>query len=214
MRKILSLSTVLFISFSLFAQKPEKTFNVQGAINTSTLVRTNKGVSGSYGYVYGYSVGFNLHTVYPSQWGWEGGLNFIQKGGKFNNTLGNPRAHLGYLEGNFAVVRNFPLQNGDDVFANAGIFIGGGIAGKIKSDSSKINVPWDKEWKRIDFGLQLKTGYTFHKTITLGLFMDGSLTNSYLQYVVPGSRPGLNGKNFTLNIFGAISLNSLFHIVN
>lgn len=212
MRKILILSTVLFISFSLYAQQPEKIYWAQGAVNTSTFVRTNKGLSNSYGYVYGYSIGFNLHTVYPSEWGWEGGLNFIQKGGKFNNTYGNPRVHLGYLEGNFAAVRNFPLQNGDDVFVNAGFFVGGGITGKIKTDSTKINVPWDKEWKRIDFGLQLKTGYTFHKTFTLGLFMDGSLTNSYLQYSIPGGRPGINGKNFSLNIFGAFSLNSLLHL--
>lgn len=213
MRKILFLSTVILISLSLHAQeKTETTIRAQGSLNTSTFIKTNKSVSNSFGYVYGYSFGINLHTVYASQWGWEGGLNFIQKGGKFNNTLGNPRVHLGYLEGNGAVVRNFPLENNDDVFVNVGLIIGGGITGKIKSDSSKINVPYGDEWKRIDVGVQFKTGYTFHKTITLGLFMDASLSNAYLQKVIPGGRPGINGKNFSLNVFGSISLNKLFHI--
>jgi len=177
-------------------------------------MRTNKSISSNYGYVYGYSLGMNLHTVYASQWGWEGGISYIQKGGKFNNTLGNPKAHLGYLEGNVAAVRNFPLENDDDIFVNAGFYISGGIAGKIKTDSSKINVPYGNEWKRIDMGVQFKAGYTFHKKITLGLFMDGSLTNAYLQNVIPGGRPGLNGKNFSLNVFGSISLNKLFHAEN
>lgn len=215
MRKILFLSTVILISLSLHAQeKTETTIRAQASLNTSTFLKTNKSVSSTYGYVPGYSFGVNLHTVYPSQWGWEGGLNFIQKGGKFNNTLGDPRVHLGYLEGNAAVVRNFALENNDDVFVNAGLFIGGGITGKIKSDSSKINVPYGDEWKRIDVGLQLKTGYTFHKTITLGLFMDASLSNAYLQKVIAGGRPGINGKNFSLNVFGSISLNKLFHVEN
>ncbi|MEO8116339.1 MAG: outer membrane beta-barrel protein [Bacteroidota bacterium] len=215
MRKILFLSTVILISLSLQAQeKTETTIRAQGSLNTSTFLKTNRSVSTTYGYVYGYSFGLNLHKVYASQWGWEGGLNFIQKGGKFNNTLGNPRVHLGYLEGNFAALRNFPLENNDDVFVNAGLIIGGGITGKIKSDSSKINVPYGDEWKRIDVGVQFKTGYTFHKTITLGLFIDISLSNAYLQKVVPGGRPGINGKNLSMNVFGSISLNKLFHIEN
>ncbi len=211
MRKILILSTVLFISFSLYAQKPEKDFWIQGSANTSTFIRTNQGVATEFGYVLGYSVGFNQHTVYPSQWGWEGGLNYIQKGGKFNNTIGNPRVHLGYLEGNIAVVRNFPLINDDDVFVNAGIFMGGAITGKIQTDSGKTNVPFGNQWNRLDVGLQLKAAYVFHKTISLGFFMDASLPNAYIETVVPGSREAINGKNFSMNIFGAINLNAIFH---
>ncbi len=213
MRKILFLlSSILIMHVARAQEKTETTFRFQGSVNTSTLIKTNKSVSQTFGYVPGYSLGINFHTVYPSQWGWEGGLVFINKGGKFNNTIGNPHVHLGYLEGNVAAVRNFPLQNDDDIYVNAGLFVSGGISGKIKTDSSKINVPYGNEWKRFDVGVQFKAGYTFHKTITLGVFMDGSFTNAYLENTIPGGRPGKNGKNFSLNLFGSINLNTLFHI--
>lgn len=213
MRKILFLLSAMILVNTVQAQdKTETTFRVQGSVNTSTLIKTSKSAAQTYGYVPGYSLGINFHTVYASQWGWEGGLSFINKGGKFNNTLGDPRVHLGYLEGNVAAVRNFPLQNDDDITVNAGFIVGGGISGKIKTDSSKVNVPYGNEWKRFDAGIQLKVGYTFHKVFTLGVFMDGSFTNAYLQNTIPGGRPGINGKNFSLNVFGSFNLPTLFHI--
>jgi hypothetical protein len=123
------------------------------------------------------SVGLYVKAKFPTLLGFDAGVSFSQQGSNTKDSVA-ARAIFGDSSVSKAVINYgyvygdalyyFELQGNNSVHAGAGLYAGYAMNGDrvIGSDNQKLLLD---DWKRFDFGLQLKTVFNIQEFISLGV---------------------------------------------
>jgi hypothetical protein len=133
------------------------------------------GRGGAEGYGFfpsGVSSGTVSHT---KGFGYDVGLDFIQKGYSISDGGGN--VHLNYLEAPIHGLYQYPVGPGA-IRAGLGPYFAYGIGGKADGQNSFGNGANDVGYKRFDAGLSVSAGYELDMGLSLTLGYDYGLTNA------------------------------------
>lgn len=150
----------------------------EGGLNLATFYQsasTEKGLR--LGNVTRPLLGLYVKTKFPTLMGFDAGLSVSQQGtntkdsisavGVFGDSVVS-KAILNYAYAYSDALYYFELQGNNSIHAGVGLYLGYAINGDrlIGSDKQKLILD---DWKRFDFGLQLKTAFNIHELVTLGV---------------------------------------------
>ncbi|MBS1948147.1 MAG: PorT family protein [Bacteroidetes bacterium] len=133
-------------------------------------------------------VGFNLGVfamkpikeLGPGAIGARGGIEFIQKGGKYSSGSDLEDYRMNYIEIPFDAFYQYSIKNAGIVFAGLGPYFAYGVGGKIKyGDGEPSDNAFGGQYgaKRFDFGLQFIGGFRLSCMASVILAYDLGLTN-------------------------------------
>jgi hypothetical protein len=114
----------------------------------------------------------------------KGGLEFIQKGTKFDYGGGdNETLTLGYLEIPIDIMYEYKLPNCGGIFGGLGPYFAYGLGGKDKYTSGGMTITTnsfsDSTGKRFDAGLHITAGYRMSCTWSASIAYEIGLVNIY-----------------------------------
>lgn len=182
-RTLLILSLITLTATFTKAQYNNKTRVMiygEGGLNFSTFYQSaSEEKSLELGNVTRPMLGVYVKVKYPTLIGFDAGVSVSQMGSKAKNiaaamgVFGDStisKAVLNYAYAYGDVLYYFELQGDNSIHAGVGLYGGYAMNGDryIGSDKSKIHFD-ENDWKRADFGLQLKTAFNIHEFITFGL---------------------------------------------
>jgi hypothetical protein len=160
---------ILLTSHSLTAQT---TVGLTGGVSFANVTAKGGGVSISAKTKTGFTAGLFIDFPLSSNFSFQPALNFVQKGSKSSDETYSEKTNFNYFE----VPLNF-VYNNSGFFVGAGPSISFGVSGKDKfidkedpslSETTKIEFgSADEQVKRIEFGVNVLTGY---KTVSGFLF--------------------------------------------
>ena len=180
-RTLLILSLITLTATFSQAQYNNKTRVMiygEGGFNLATFYQsasTEKGLK--LGNVTRPVIGLYVKTKFPTLMGFDAGFSLSQQGtntkdsvaavGVFGDSAVS-KAILNYAYAYGDALYFFELQGDNTIHAGAGLYAGYAMNGDriIGSDKQKLNLD---NWKRFDFGLQLKTAFNLHEWLTLGV---------------------------------------------
>ena len=175
---ILSLLTLIVItSNAQYNNKTRVMLVGEGGINLSTFYQaasTERTLS--LGNVTRPTVGLYVKTKYPTLIGFDAGVSFSQQGTNAKDSLSAygvfadsaiSKAILNYAYVYGDALYYFELQGDNSVHAGAGLYAGYAMNGDrvFKSDKEKLQID---NFKRVDFGFQLKIAFNIREFISLG----------------------------------------------
>ena len=173
MKKVfLSITLISFISVATFAQSPR--FGITAGVSLASMKAKENGLSVTSDGKVGLTVGLLADVSVAKNLTFQPGVNFTQKGSKFNFSDGGQSMEstqtLNYLELPLNFIYNAPTGSGK-FFAGLGPVLGFGVSGKAKSkvtgeaeESGDIkfgsNIDTD-QYKPFEFAGNLLAGYEF-----------------------------------------------------
>lgn len=182
-RTLLILSLITLTATISRAQTPNKTrvmiYGEAGANFSGYYQSANSDKSLSIGNVTRPELGLYVKVKYPTLVGFDAGISASQQGGKAKDrgaSLGMfsdssySKAIFNYVYAYGDALYFFELQGDNSIHAGVGLYGGYTMNGDkyIGSDKHKIYLK-DEGWKRVDFGLQLRTAFNIHEFLTFGL---------------------------------------------
>ena len=149
----------------------------EGGINLSTFYQAaNEERALSLGNVSRPTVGLYVKTKFPTLIGFDAGVSLSQQGVNAKDSLAAvaifgdsavSKAILNYAYVYGDALYYFELQGDNSVHAGAGLYAGYAVNGERLIGSNKQKLTLD-DWKKIDFGFQLKIAFNIREFITLG----------------------------------------------
>ncbi len=147
----------------------------------------------------GFMGGVNYRTPLGTSLAFQPELNFMQKGGKQEETSSWEES---YFNVNYLELPLYFLYTGGNYsgfYAGAGPAINLGISGKFKYDSESEDIEFgnDEDLKRSHIAVNVLAGYRLKRGFDVSAFFSRSLTSS-----TPGENPDLEGPNWSFTNFG------------
>lgn len=198
MKKVLlTMMLISFISATTFAQSTR--LGVTAGVALATMKQKASGLSVTSDGKVGLTVGVLADVYVTESFTFQPGLNFTQKGSKFDITDASGSLELtqtlNYLELPLNVIYHTPAGNGR-VFAGLGPVLGFGISGKAKSqftgepeisEDIKFGNNEDDDYKAFELAGNILAGYEFSNSFFItvnyniglsNIFIDGDSDNS------------------------------------
>lgn len=185
MKKLLSLSFALLLIGAMTQAQTARFGFSAGAALASQSSKTS-GISINSDSKAGFTLGVMSDISLSDAFSFQPGLNFTQKGGKFDfSDLGFPGAGdvnytLNYLELPLNVVFKANAGSGK-FFVGAGPSLGFGLSGKVKSGSDEEDVNFgsntEDDLKPFDFGGNILAGYELSNGLFFALNYNTTLNN-------------------------------------
>ncbi|WP_300602943.1 porin family protein [Niabella sp.] len=157
---------------------------IQAGVNFANV--TGKDVSGSQ-LKTGFQVGVNYDLKISDEFSIQPGLNYLQNGlktnGTFDNTSGELKLNLPFLQLPILFKYNPEVSGGNKVILAAGPYFSYGI-GKVKASSGNMSETEDwgnmdsEGFKRFDAGAKLVIGYELRSGLSLNLNGDLGLAKA------------------------------------
>jgi len=159
---------------------------LQASLDFANLSETyvTPGVPGT-GTPYKAKVGFNLGafasksilSLGPGQLAAKGGLEYMQKGGKYSDNPVTETIGLNYIELPIDVLYQYAIMDNGIVFGGLGPYFAYGVGGKDKYNDGNTSATTSSfgggsggdGYKRFDFGLQFTAGYRISCMASLSL---------------------------------------------
>ncbi|QEC66185.1 porin family protein [Panacibacter ginsenosidivorans] len=122
-------------------------------------------------------IGLYVKTKFPTLMGFDAGVSLSQQGTNTKDSVASSaifpdsaisKAVLNYAYAYGDALYYFELQGDNTIHAGVGLYAGYAMNGDQVTGSDKKKLLLD-DWKRFDFGLQLKTAFNIHEFITLGV---------------------------------------------
>jgi Outer membrane protein beta-barrel domain len=129
------------------------------------------GVNDGYKTKVGFNIGAyaskSILSLGPGQLAVKGGLEFIEKGGKYSNSPVTETIGLNYIELPIVALYQYEIMDDGFIFGGLGPYFAYGIGGKDKYDDGNTTTTSSSfgggsggdGFKRFDFGLQFTAGY-------------------------------------------------------
>lgn len=182
-RTLLILSLITLTATISRAQNTNKTkvmiFGEVGANFSGYYQSANSDKSLSISNVTRPELGLCVKVKYPTLVGFDAGVSVSQQGGKakdkgaalgmFNDSVYSKAIfNYAYVYGD--ALYFFELEGNNTIHAGVGLYAGYALNGDkyIGSDKHKIYFK-DEDWKRVDFGLQIRTAINIHELLTFGV---------------------------------------------
>ena len=185
MKKLLSLATALFF-IGAIAQAQTARFGFSAGATLGSQSSKSSGISINSSSKAGLTLGVMSDISLSDAFSFQPGLNFTQKGGKFDlSDLGVPGTGdvtytLNYVEVPLNVVFKAEAGSGK-FFIGAGPSLGFGISGKFKSGNEEEDVNFgsneEDDLKPFDFGGNIVAGYELSNGLFFALNYNTTLNN-------------------------------------
>lgn len=185
MKKLLSLTAALFL-IGAIANAQTARFGFSAGATLGSQSSKSSGISINSSSKAGLTLGVMSDISLSDAFSFQPGLNFTQKGGKFDfSDLGFPGAGdvtytLNYVELPLNVVFKAEAGSGK-FFVGAGPSLGFGISGKLKSGSEEEDVNFgsnaEDDLKPFDFGGNIVAGYELSNGLFFALNYNTTLNN-------------------------------------
>jgi len=122
-------------------------------------------------------LGLYVKAKFPTLMGFDAGVSFSQQGSNTkdsvaaraifgDSTVSKAIANYAYVYGDG--IYFFELEGNNTIHAGVGLYAGHLMNGDRVTGSDKTKLVLDN-WKKFDFGLQLKTAFNFHELVTFGV---------------------------------------------
>jgi len=186
----------------------------EGGINLATFYQSaGANTTLNFKNVIGPQVNVYLRTKYPTLIGFDAGAGYSRNGSKFSDSLAARRVFndsvtssvaldYGYVFGD--ALYYFELQNNNTIHAGVGLYAGYAFSGKKKVGSDKTNIDFGDQWKRLDYGLQLKTAFNWHDFFSAGLQYRVSFPPALK--TTDANFNENNGRNSVFTVFAAVRI--------
>lgn len=210
-RTLLILSLITFTASIIQAQYNQKTkimIYAEGGINLSSFYQAagdNTRLTGL-GNITRPEFGVYVKGKYPTLMGFDAGVAFSQQGSNakdsvsavalFGDSLAS-KAVLNYAYAYTDGIYYFELVGDNSINAGVGLYLGYLMNGDRLVGSDKRKLILD-DWKRFDFGLQLKSAFNFHDFISLGVMYRIAFIPTVKGIDVKGSPNNLRNSVLTL----------------
>jgi hypothetical protein len=160
--------------------------NIQASLDFANLSETYAmpgvpGTSSGYKTKVGFNIGAfaskSILALGPGQVALKGGLEYIQKGGKYTNSPVTETIGLNYIELPILALYQYPVMENGVLFGGLGPYFADGVGGKDKYDDGNTTTTSSSFGggsngdgdKRFDFGLQFTLGYRISCMASLSL---------------------------------------------
>lgn len=174
----------LLIAIASFTQAQSTRFGVTAGATLSTFQMKADNVSIKSDAKIGFTAGVFADIALADNFSFQPGLNFTQKGGKFNSNdelFGDATLTFSYLELPLNVLYKAPAGNGK-FFAGVGPSLAYGLGGKAKADGESEDIKFggdenEDDFKPFDFGGNIIAGYELSNGLSFSLNFNTTLNN-------------------------------------